>query len=342
MDITDFNTEELIQMRGSRCASLRTVKGGKKTRCWSVDYASCPGCAGLNALYKKKLISSGFRPDDNYYFWTLTAPSFGPVNNDGTPRDKKRYRYGDQVVWNHNSTLLWGRTWKAFSQLIPDAAFASVREYQTRGVIHLHTLVRVPGGTSDTAVRLAVKRACKARSGGLGWGKVSDLRLVKGDALGDTARYFTKVLGYTTKRLGKSIESDLSMVQKEFYKKLDDASIRENYKPGAVAGFGYGGHVFTTSGSWSDLTLNDFKEETRRVAADAGPGPDLGGLDSVIADRQREDMDLRALARGNRQDYNFNEAAARALLDRVRGWSSWPGDDVARRLINPDCADWLT
>lgn len=111
---------------------------------------------------------------------TLTAPSFGPVHGSrdngrpcrcgvrhapddpqlGTPIDAGRYRYAEQVVWNRYAPELWKRTVQAIRRGLANALgaprselaqiakvrFAKVAEFQRRGVVHYHAIIRVDGG----------------------------------------------------------------------------------------------------------------------------------------------------------------------------------------------------
>lgn len=116
---------------------------------------------------------------------TLTAPSFGPVHGNrdngrpcrcgrrhdpddqqlGAALDPSRYRYAEQVVWNRYAPELWKRTVQAIrrglanglgvprSELaqIATIRFAKVAEFQRRGVVHYHAIIRVDGGTEIEA-----------------------------------------------------------------------------------------------------------------------------------------------------------------------------------------------
>ncbi|MFJ8336805.1 replication initiator protein RepSA [Streptomyces sp. NPDC094437] len=111
-------------------------------------------------------------------FATLTAPSFGPVHNRlgprpcrcgtqhpdgtpelGTPLDPDSYDYAGAVLWNNHAADLWryftiylrreiakraGLTQKdAHAQ--SRVAFGKVAEYQKRGAVHFHAVVRFDG-----------------------------------------------------------------------------------------------------------------------------------------------------------------------------------------------------
>ncbi len=117
-------------------------------------------------------------------FATLTAPSFGPVHNRpdtgrcrcgtahsehdsaiGTPLDPERYDYAGAVLWNNHAGDLWRRFTiylrreiAARAELSQTAmkevcrvSFGKVAEYQQRGAVHFHAIVRLdgPGGPED-------------------------------------------------------------------------------------------------------------------------------------------------------------------------------------------------
>ncbi|MGP4115207.1 replication initiator [Streptomyces sp. 4N509B] len=112
-------------------------------------------------------------------FVTLTAPSFGPVHNRptgrpacrcgavhtpdderlGTAIDPDRYDYEAAVLWNANAGNLWrrftiylrreiakraGLTQRAFADHAR-VSFAKVAEYQKRGAVHFHAVIRLDG-----------------------------------------------------------------------------------------------------------------------------------------------------------------------------------------------------
>ena len=111
-------------------------------------------------------------------FATLTAPSFGPVHNRpdtracrcgrrhretdpllGTPLDVGRYDYRHAVLWNNVAPELWrrftiylrrelaravGLTRKEFEDHAR-ISFGKVAEYQRRGAVHFHVVMRLDG-----------------------------------------------------------------------------------------------------------------------------------------------------------------------------------------------------
>lgn len=118
-------------------------------------------------------------------FATFTAPSFGPVHNRpaggrcrcgrshpeddpalGTPLDPDRYDYRAAVLWNAHAGALWARFTTYLRQQLASRAgitrselrdclkvsYAKVAEYQRRGAVHFHAVIRLdgPDGPEDT------------------------------------------------------------------------------------------------------------------------------------------------------------------------------------------------
>ncbi|WP_086793093.1 replication initiator [Streptomyces thermovulgaris] len=112
-------------------------------------------------------------------FATFTAPGFGPVHNRpsdgrncrcgtrheeddavlGTPLDPESYDYEAAVLWNAHAGILWrrfsiylrrevakraGLTQRTFRHHAR-ISFAKVAEYQKRGAVHFHAVIRLDG-----------------------------------------------------------------------------------------------------------------------------------------------------------------------------------------------------
>ncbi len=123
-------------------------------------------------------------------FVTLTAPSFGAVHNHdknsrgtrvtctcgnrhtaddpvlGTPVQPRTYDYAGAVLWNAHASALWARFTTYLRRQVASAlglssvsalnkvlrvSFAKVAEYQKRGLIHYHAIIRFDGpeGSSE-------------------------------------------------------------------------------------------------------------------------------------------------------------------------------------------------
>ncbi|MFJ4974876.1 replication initiator [Streptomyces coeruleorubidus] len=195
-------------------------------------------------------------------FVTLTAPSFGPVHNRktdstgktrpcgcgahhaeddqalGTPLDPATYDYSGAVLWNAHAGQLWARfttylrralaehlgmTQKALTSALR-VSFAKVAEYQKRGLVHFHAVIRFDGpdghttppppwatfGALQVAVGLAVERArLTVESDAIGervikWG--DRFKVDRISALGDGELTDAKVAGYVAKYATKNAE----------------------------------------------------------------------------------------------------------------------------------------
>ncbi|PJN30065.1 replication initiation protein [Streptomyces sp. CB02959] len=194
-------------------------------------------------------------------FVTLTAPSFGPVHNRetdngttlrcrcgthhtendpalGTPLNPATYDYTGAVLWNAHAGALWARftTYlrRALAELLMTTqsalnaalrlSFAKVAEYQKRGLVHFHAVIRLdgPDGHSSrppswatfqdlrVAVGMAVKRTrLTIESDAVGerviaWGK--RFKVDRITALADGELTDAKVAGYIAKYATKNAE----------------------------------------------------------------------------------------------------------------------------------------
>jgi hypothetical protein len=297
--------------------------------------ASC--CSTCAALYEKdayQLIAAGLRGGKNVpanvgthpaVMLTLTAPSFGAVHGNrdhdqpckcgqrhdtedpriGSAIDPQRYRYVDQVVWNHYAPELWKRTVEAIRRGLAHALgvprsklsktarvrFAKVAEFQKRGVVHYHAIIRVdgPGGPEDPppqrcaatlleeVVRAAAKIASVAPAAELAaeraerssvklqWGAQREVVALDPHTCTAAAGYIAK---YATKSLDvpglpvlvKPIRSPSSLALlpiSDHPRALITAAWRLGERTGDehykrwAHQFGYGGHTLTKSHSYS-------------------------------------------------------------------------------------------
>ncbi|MFK8908906.1 replication initiator [Streptomyces sp. YS-3] len=192
-------------------------------------------------------------------FATLTAPSFGPVHNRpgtrpcrcgtwhredapelGTPLDPAVYDYAGAVLWNNHASELWryftiylrreiaaraGLTQKEAREE-SRVSFGKVAEYQKRGAVHFHAVIRFDGpegpetpppywATVDLltdAIRAAAARVHVEVPGtgdhserALCWGTQIDVRPIK--AFGDASEITEQaVASYVAKYATKSAE----------------------------------------------------------------------------------------------------------------------------------------
>ncbi|MFJ9039874.1 replication initiator protein RepSA [Streptomyces sp. NPDC102406] len=193
-------------------------------------------------------------------FATLTAPSFGPVHNRpdnrpcrcgtrhpenapelGTPLDPETYDYAGAVLWNNHASELWryftiylrreiaaraGLTQKAAREQ-SKVSFGKVAEYQKRGAIHFHAVIRFDGPEgADTPpppwatltlltdaihaaaarVRVDLKAAGDYPARALCWGDRLDVRPI--EAFGDGSEITEQaVASYVAKYATKAAET---------------------------------------------------------------------------------------------------------------------------------------
>jgi hypothetical protein len=205
-------------------------------------------------------------------FLTLTAPSFGPVHTRtltrrghvipcrcgerhrpddpriGTALDPESYDYVGAVLWQAHAGMLWARFAIALRRALATAlgvpgsefreharlSYAKVAEYQRRGLVHFHAVIRLDGpdgpttppppGLDDDALASAIRHAADAAvlhvarpdraPMTLDWGTRLDLRPVRPSAVaqledagtgemtdtalaGYIAKYATKTTGAT-------------------------------------------------------------------------------------------------------------------------------------------------
>lgn len=129
----------------------------------------CPACSDRYAADAFHLLRAGLSgatkgvpahvTERPRVFVTLTAPSFGAVRADGQARSPETYDYTGQVLFNACAGELWRRFTIAVARHLARAAgirvqdfthharlsFAKVAEYQRRGAIHLHAVLRLDG-----------------------------------------------------------------------------------------------------------------------------------------------------------------------------------------------------
>ena len=319
---------------GRWCENPRK-NAGKWARCGSLDWASCRYCAGLSTLYVKKIIDDGLNYENHtYYFLTLTAPSFGKVHsflkgdntmcvcgekhNDnalaGVPIDLKHYKYRQQIEFNKNSSELFRYSAQKFARVLgmKSVPWCAVREYQQRGALHFHIIVRVPADVPETKVNKAFIAMRKQHFNGFTWGRSADIQRVNNDA-SNTVRYLSKLVGYSVKSLGKSANL-LSNQQRDFYSRLDDCARQLGYSDRVVNGFGYGGQLFSQSKTWGTKTKRSLKDEAMVWAKenDCSDNTKQLAYDAIDA-RWREIM----AELGSREDFQVNETYVKDLMSFI-------------------------
>ncbi|WP_246264141.1 replication initiator [Acrocarpospora pleiomorpha] len=160
--------------------------------------------------------------------------------NIGQPLDPETYDYTGHVLWNAHAGDLWrrftiylrrhmaaaaGLTRKEFGNRIR-LSFAKVAEYQARGVVHFHAVIRLDGRTSGAplaappawatvellsdAIRSAVAavRIDAPEYGSLAWGRQVDVAPISPGVLNHKTMLTERaVAGYVAKYATKSAET---------------------------------------------------------------------------------------------------------------------------------------
>ena len=212
-----------------------------------------------------------------FFFVTFTAPSFGRVKN-SVPVDAKRYEYRKQVEWNQKSTDLFHATTIALGRSLPDAEWVFVREWQRRGAIHFHGIVRVPEWIDSEQVLTELKALRTVQSNGIAWGRQQDIQYVSGDPT-STVRYMSKVVAYTSKHQGGQ-RGSLPEQLANFYTRLDSHAQKLTCKSKGCSDkklcksrmhrtHGYAGQMLSKSKGWSliGLTFGELRDQRTAFAA---------------------------------------------------------------------------
>jgi hypothetical protein len=245
---------------------------------------------------------------------TLTAPSFGRVHTIrdrdggctcgerhaaedeilGSPVDPKTYQYDEQATWNHLSPTLWKRTAQAIRRRLARelgvprdrlnelarVRFVKACEFQRRGVVHFHVVIRVDGpgdpgadpprectaAMLERVVRSAAREIeFQAEARTIRWGReivVVPLDAAEvGRAAGYVAKYATKATetaagGVLIPRV-RSRREIRALRLPPHAKQLVVAAWRAGGVPGLERArrwahqFGYGGHTVTKSSDYS-------------------------------------------------------------------------------------------
>jgi hypothetical protein len=245
---------------------------------------------------------------------TLTAPSFGAVHTIrdrdggcpcgcrhladdealGAPVDPDRYRYLEQATWNHLVPVLWKRTVQELRRTLARelgvarhrlggvvrVRFVKASEFQRRGVVHYHAVIRLdgPGDVGSeppsrcTAELLERVIRCAAETvdvsaGGLRicWGRQLDVVPLAQDDIGRAAGYIAKYATKATEVAANGLlvprlhtAHDVAKLEAPAHaKRLVGAAWLgggERGLRGARGGarqFGYGGHTLTKSHDYS-------------------------------------------------------------------------------------------
>lgn len=229
----DATARAAVLARG--CASPIRTATGVWVRCGSRIKSRCESCAELYRGDWAAIARSGVfdGPVENFRFYllTLTAPSFGRVHRvprdggrrvgrcgcgvghsasdaglRGVPLDGGQYDYDGQVAWNRDAGLLWDRTRRRMRDRWDSLEYFIVREWQDRGVLHVHAIIRIARteAPSPVVLRDAAQTATAVSRVDAGvlveWGAQADCKAFRADGDGaKTIWYLSKALSYVLK-----------------------------------------------------------------------------------------------------------------------------------------------
>lgn len=223
------------------CSSPVKTATGVWVRCGSRIKSKCESCAELYrgdwAAIARSGVFDGPVERFRFYLLTLTAPSFGRVHRvprgaderarcgcgvehsaadaalRGVPLDPASYDYAGQVAWNRDAGVLWDRTRRRLRDRWDSLEYFIVREWQDRGVLHVHVLLRVARSEAPTAdaLRTAAQTATAvSRIDGavVEWGAQARCDVFRADGDGaKTIWYLSKALNYVLKDVATDAET---------------------------------------------------------------------------------------------------------------------------------------
>ncbi|WP_406297547.1 replication initiator [Embleya sp. NBC_00888] len=305
--VEDFACQRPVTAMGLLAdGTTRTVP----IRCGNRRASECPSCSKLYRGDASRLIRTGaldMDPSAVFVFVTLTAPSFGTVHHvpkagtkarpgerrsprrcrcgahhlvgdslRGVPVDMRTYDYDRQTLFNLHSGRLWHTTLQRWSRLLgerPD--YLVVREWQARGAIHFHCLLRLPCAPADadalcgdlraaaTAVRSNVVDHSTGEAVALSWGSQVDVRLVDPTRRGRSharvvAGYLGKLTTYAAKDLGADLPKTEETAPARLHHRLAEGAAMDLRCSSVCSGgrsctgrahksWGFRGHVLTQS-----------------------------------------------------------------------------------------------
>lgn len=220
----------------------------------------------------------------------------------GVPLDDREYDYAGQAMWNAMIGRLWARTADELRRsldLDERLQYAAVAEFQRRGAVHLHVLLRLPNSApigpysdADENLRSGVIESIVSHVGtfdgdrGTGiryvWGNQVDARLV-GDATGRSqarsAGYLAKLVTYSVKDIGRDALNRQRFGADGFHIRRLEAAARsltcaEHAQEASeepchtclrrrASSWGFRGHTLRRSRGWSARSLTMCRRERR-------------------------------------------------------------------------------
>ena len=244
----------------------------------------------------------------------------------GQPLNRGAYKYQEASDWNAASARLFSITMQKLARQVfgvdekgkplGKLDYIRVAEYQRRGLIHFHVLVR---GLIDVRDFHAVVRGGETSSGthiekvqhkGFTWGReCHSAEITPGSRFGAGA-YLVKLVGYAVKDVsdengaggfmgsmmrGASLntcdcKSDTKCSAKQNRNPSDRSSICRRHRL-ARNGWGYRGHTLTKSRAWG-TTFQAIRDERRHYVGKQSP-PTLKAFDQACRDAALNGLTLQ-------------------------------------------------
>lgn len=319
-----------------RPLAVITAQGQVAVRCGSRFESLCPSCANLYRNDQKRVLGSGCSVNQrdgvtesaldayHFFFVTLTAPSWGVVHREtrhcpcgrshpagsgwqGVAVDPQTYDYEGCVRWNRDSSALWTQSVHYLrAALGADLEYSAVREWQSRGALHLHALLRVSKAEApDPADVLRVlQRLTTYTYQGIGWGSrgFDAQQIVASDQAKHAVRYSAKAMSYSLKDIAHDRPDPSSnKARSAHFRALDEAARRvpcvrasghdeRGCRARGHRSWGFGGHVASRSRGWSlvGLTLTKLRDERKAWAQANRRSDEMLWRVQVTEDRLRD------------------------------------------------------
>lgn len=300
------------EVAARRCARKFVTATGEVVNCGSRSFLTCPKCARVYRRDWQAILADGVREStpgrSTFVLLTLTAPTFGRVHRvpqpgetpkrcacgrrhsekdrvlRGVPVDPEAYDYPGQVAFNRDVSELFRHTQVALRRALPDRFdYAAVREWQARGVLHFHVLLRIEHlSMPRSALVKLLEDACAGvlassvvDDSAVQWGKQVDARVL-GIEPGQVRRaisYLGKVLGYVAKDLAAEAVSNRSPDAVAHADALnqaarDDMACTRNCEGRDCShrrhrSMGAGSHAVSRSKPWTVLRRQFFQKQRR-------------------------------------------------------------------------------
>ncbi|MCL2594627.1 MAG: hypothetical protein FWD83_03790, partial [Promicromonosporaceae bacterium] len=193
-------------------------------------------------------------PDARFLMLTLTAPSFGRTHRVavdggrsvvcgcgarhsaedasllGVPIDLDGYDYAGAIRWNYGSGVLFRSLVRSLRGRYETLRYVVVHEWQSRGLLHLHALLRINGSESPSSV--VIEELARAVSATTVDGRVirfgHQVRAEFIRANGNIAKavwYLTKSVGYLVKDVADDA-SEIAVEAREHFRRMAFAARR--------------------------------------------------------------------------------------------------------------------